>query len=141
MPGIFLTYSFTLQKKILQPVKTLSTTMLREIDNFYLQKEEPLKSCLFALRAFILIYDKNITEAWKYKMPFFCYRGKMFCYLWIDNKTRQPYIGIVEGKNIDHPVLVRGNRSRMKIILIDPNKDLPVKIIDTIFKRAIKCYK
>ncbi|HEY2581663.1 MAG TPA: DUF1801 domain-containing protein [Mucilaginibacter sp.] len=55
--------------------------MLREIDNFFLQKHEPLKSCLLFLRGFILDYDKNITEAWKYKMPFYCYNGKMFCYL------------------------------------------------------------
>jgi hypothetical protein len=114
--------------------------MLREIDNFYLQKEEPIKSCLFALRAFILAYNKNITEAWKYSMPFFCYKGKMFCYLWMDSKTQRPYIGIVEGKHINHPRLVAGNRSRMKIMLLDPNKDLPVKTIDTIFKQAVKRY-
>jgi len=44
--------------------------MLREIDNFYLQKAEPVKSCLLFLRNYILHHDKNITEAWKYKMPF-----------------------------------------------------------------------
>ena len=51
--------------------------MLRETDNFYLQKDEPVKGCLLFLRNYILNYDKNITEAWKYGMPFFCYKGKM----------------------------------------------------------------
>ena len=115
--------------------------MLREIDNFYLQKNEPVKSCLHALRQFILKYDSNVTEVWKYKMPFFCYKGKMFCYVWLDRKTLQPYLGIVEGRNIDHPLLITGERSRMKIMILDPTKDLPVKTIDTILKKAIQFYR
>ena len=31
--------------------------MLRDIDHFYLQKEEPVKSCLIALREIILKQD------------------------------------------------------------------------------------
>jgi hypothetical protein len=72
--------------------------MLRAIDNYFLQKEEPIKSYLLALREIILKHDKNITEAWKYGMPFYCYLGKMFCYLWTHKKYKQPYLGIVEGK-------------------------------------------
>jgi hypothetical protein len=45
--------------------------MLRGIDRFYLQKEEPVKSCLIALREIILKQDREITVAWKYGMPFF----------------------------------------------------------------------
>lgn len=115
--------------------------MFRDTDNFYLQKEEPVKSCLLAMRAYILAYDTSITEAWKYKMPFYCYKGKMFCYLWINKKTGQPYLGIVEGRKTVHPLLIQEKRSRMKILLLDPNKDLPVKTIHTIFRMAMKFYK
>lgn len=34
--------------------------MENEIDNFYLQKEEPLKGCLLALREIILSEDKEV---------------------------------------------------------------------------------
>ncbi|MBL7747236.1 MAG: DUF1801 domain-containing protein, partial [Chitinophagaceae bacterium] len=101
--------------------------MLRDIDTFYLQKDEPIKSCLLALREIILSQDKDITATWKYGMPFFCYKGKMFCYLWIHKKMLQPYIGLVEGKHLNHPDLLIEKRSRMKILLLDPSKDLPVK--------------
>ena len=37
--------------------------MLREIDNFYLDQEGPIKSCLIALREIILRQDKEITAA------------------------------------------------------------------------------
>ena len=114
--------------------------MPNEIENFYLSKEEPAKSCLLALKDIILNYDKEITEGWKYGMPLFNYKGKMFCYLWTDKKTGHPYILMVEGRKIDHPALIQGNRSRMKILLIDPQKDIPLKTIKTIFKAAIELY-
>lgn len=113
---------------------------MKETDNYYLQKEEPVKSCLSALRQIILDRNPDITEAWKYRMPFFCYKGKMFCYLWIDKKTNFPYLGIVEGKRIDHPGLVQDDRSRMKIIAFDPNEDLPLETILYILDSALLLY-
>ncbi len=115
--------------------------MLRPIDNYFLQKDEPVKSCLQFLREFILKQDDNITEGWKYGMPFYFYKGKRFCYLWTHKKYNQPYIGIVDGKRISHPDLVIEKRARMKILLIDPAKDIPVKKLDGIFKEVLVLYK
>jgi hypothetical protein len=115
--------------------------MLRPIDNYFLEKEEPVKSYLLALRAMLLTYDSSITEAWKYGMPFYCFNGKMFCYLWIHKKLKQPYIGFVEGKNIDHPELLAEKRARMKILLLDPDKDIPIKTVHVILQKAISLYK
>ena len=67
-------------------------------------------------------------------MPFFCYKGKMFCYLWVHKKYDQPYIGIVDGNKIDHPDLLIEKRARMKILLIEPNKNIPQKKIRLILK-------
>lgn len=110
-------------------------------DNFYLDKEEPNKSCLLAMRDLVLGYDENITETRKYGMPCFCYKGKMFCYLWVDKKTSEPYYLMVEGKHLDHPQLEIGSRARMKILRIDANKDLPVATIDAIMKKALDLYR
>ncbi len=114
---------------------------MKAIDNFYLQLEEPTQSCLLALRKIILSQDKEVTEAWKYGMPFFCYKGKMFSYLWVHKKYKQPYLGIVEGQRFNHPDLIVEKRSRMKIMLFDPDKDLPVATIKTILKQALHFYK
>jgi hypothetical protein len=115
--------------------------MLKATDNFYLQKKEPLQSCLLALREIIVAQDKGITAAFKYGAPFFCYKGKMFCYLWVNKKTQQPYLGIVEGKHFNHPDLIIEKRSRMKIMLFDAEKELPIKTIKLIVKKAIDLYK
>ncbi len=114
--------------------------MLKPVDNFFLQQPEPGKSCLLALRTLVLSADKNITEAWKYGMPFYCYHGKMFCYLWTHKKLGQPYLGIVEGGKINHPLLLQEKRARMKIMLVDPQKDIPVAIIKGILKIALSFY-
>lgn len=118
----------------------ISHKVLGPIDHFYLQKEEPVKSCLQFLREHILLQNPGITETMKYGMPFFCYKGKMFCYLWVHKKYKQPYIGFVEGKKIDHPDLLLEKRARMKILLIDPVKNIPVKKINTILKMALQLY-
>lgn len=86
-------------------------------------------------------YDTNITEAWKYGMPFYCFKGRMFCYLWVHKKLKQPYIGFVEGNNIDHPELVAEKRARMKILLLDRDKDIPVNTILSILQQAISLYQ
>lgn len=115
--------------------------MLREIDNYFLEKDEPIKSYLQTLREYILHFEKNITETWKYKMPFYCYNGRRFCYLWVHKKFKQPYIGIVEGKKINHPQLLLEKRARMKILLLDQHKDIPVNTIRKILKETINLCK
>jgi hypothetical protein len=115
--------------------------MLRPIDYYFLQLKEPDKTCLQFLRTFILSQDPNITETWKYGMPMYCYGEKMFCYLWTHKKFHQPYIGIVEGRRISHPDLLTEKRARMKILLLDPARDIPVKKIEAILKEALALYK
>jgi hypothetical protein len=115
--------------------------MVQELHDYYLNKEEPNQSCLLALRSIILKQDKDITETQKWGMPCFCYKNKMFCYLWTDKKTDEPYILMVEGKYLDNPQLEEGDRSRMKIFRVDPNKDLPIKTIESILQKALDLYR
>jgi len=115
--------------------------MLRDFEEFYLRHEEPNKGCLLTLRRIILEQDPDITETTKYGMPCFCFRGKMFCYLWADKTTREPYLLMVEGKLLDHPELEKGDRSRMKILRVNPNLDLPIETIDLILNQALDLYR
>lgn len=114
---------------------------MTELDNFYSKQPEPIKGCLLALKQIVLTKDKNITHEWKYGMPFFCFKGKMFCYLWVHKKYKQPYIGFVEGQRLDDETLLQENRSRMKIMLLDPLADLPVIKIDSLLRKALYFYQ
>jgi hypothetical protein len=70
-------------------------------------------------------------------MPFYYYNNKMFCYLWIHKKYKVPYIGFAEGRHLNHPDLLMEKRARMKILLVQPEKDIPIKIIDRLLKQAV----
>ena len=48
---------------------------------------------------------------------------------------------MVEGKYLNHPDLEKGKRSRMKVLRIDPNNDLPVATIKLILKKALELYR
>jgi hypothetical protein len=114
--------------------------MLPDPDHFYITQSEPNKSCLLALRTLILIQNKEVSETRKYGMPCFCYQKKAFCYLWTDKKTTEPYILFVEGKALDHPKLEKGTRSRMKILRVNPNKDIPRRTVAILLKTALEIY-
>ncbi|MWB96900.1 DUF1801 domain-containing protein [Flavobacterium sp. GA093] len=114
---------------------------MKQLDDFYLNQEESIKGTFLALKQIILKQDPEITHVLKYGMPFFCYKNKMFCYLWIHKKHKQPYIGIVEGKHFEEPFLLQEARSRMKIMLLDSNEDLPLEQIETVIQKAIHLYK
>ena len=115
--------------------------MLRPIDNYFLGQKEPIKSSLLFLRQHILNFNKDISEKWQYSMPFFYYKEKRICYLWVHKKFQQPYLGIVDGNKIDNPDLVAEKRARMKILLIDPAKDIPMQKINSILNDVINLHK
>ena len=115
--------------------------MLEQLQNYYLQLPEPTKSCMLAVRDYILAYDTNITEVWKYRVPFFCYRGKMLCYLNTLRPSGQPYLGAVQGKHIDHPQLLLEKRARVKYLPLDPGGDLPLDVIDLVLEKTIAYYQ
>jgi len=115
--------------------------MIRELDQFYANKEEPNKSCLLALREIILQQDEAVFETRKYGMPCFCYGKKMFCYLWIDKTTTEPYILMVEGDHLEHARLEKGTRKRMKILRVNAAKDLEIELIENILKDALDLYR
>ncbi len=113
-----------------------------ELDLFFIEQPEPNKSCLLFLRSFFKNHPSNLfTEHFKWKLPNYYYKGKPFCYLWIDKKTLHPYIGFMKSKHIDHPLLELGNRKSIKTISIDPNQDIPIAVLEELIELLNSLYK
>ena len=110
---------------------------MRPIDLYFLSHDEPTKSCLQFLRAHILSRSVEFTETWQYGMPTYYFKKKRICYLWVHKKLHLPYIGFVDGNQIGHPDLLVEKRARMKILLIDPVKNIPLRKINNILRDAI----
>lgn len=111
-----------------------------ELANIYRELPEPQQGCLYALRSIILQQDTDIAETIKYGMPCFCLKKKPFCYLWMDKKTKEPYILLVKGQYLQHPKLEAGKRSRMKILRINADEDIPVELIKHVLDLALQLY-
>ncbi len=114
--------------------------MLRPIDQYFDHLEEPARSCMHALRQYLQHFKPAIEEAWKYRMPVYMYKGKMFCYLWTRKNGGQPYLGIVKGNELPHPELIQEERKKMKIFLVDPQADLPAQKIKALLEAAMALY-
>lgn len=110
--------------------------MISPLQEFYLKQEEPTRSCFEALKEIILRSDSEVTEEWKYKLPFFYYRGKMFCYLWKDKKTKTPYIGFMP-LGLEDPVLIKGDRKRVQIMYVHPEEDIDLESIGRVLKKGL----
>lgn len=115
--------------------------MLSPLDVFYEKQTEPIKSCLLYIRQYLLSSDENISEALKYGLPMFLYKGKMLCYFWFDKKTKIPYIGFMKGKFLEHPKLEQGNRKLVKVYEINPEQDILIEEIESIVNDSKPFFK
>ncbi len=105
-----------------------------QLDDFFLSKEEPLKSCLLYIRDYLNNHPFDLQESWKWSLPSYSYNGKHFCYIWIDKKTKMPYIGFKNSNLIEHDKLELGNRKLFKTFSIDPTTDIDVQSLDEIME-------
>ncbi len=137
MIAIFVASCSTLERK--SGIKY--SVMAFHADHFYLNLKEPNQSCLLALRSIILNHDRNITEAIKWGIPCFSFKKEIFCFLNVDKRTNQPYILFVEGKHLDHPKLEIGNRTRMKVLKIKSDEDIPIHDIKLLLTNALGLYE
>ena len=111
---------------------------LSALDNFYDKQKEPKRSVFLYLRKVILNYNQNLTAEWKYRLPFFYYKGKMCCYLWQDKVTDEPYIGFAHGVKLNHPALVQGDRKWVRIYPMPASKDIDRQEIESLLALAIE---
>lgn len=114
--------------------------MLNPIENYFENLKEPVKSSFLSLRNIILEFDENITEEWKYRIPFYYYKGKMFCYLYKQQKKGLPYIGFAKGDKMEHHSLDIGERKKMKVMHFNPEEDLPIEQIGELLQMAKALY-
>ncbi len=110
---------------------------MTELEQFYESQSEPNRSCFLFLKQFILEQNHLLEEKWKWKLPFFYYNKKPFCYLWVNKKKNLPYVCFVRSLHINRPELELESRRQMKAITIDPNKDINIALLGSIIKESL----
>lgn len=112
---------------------------MNPIQEYFFRIKEPEQSALLYLRKSILDSDPLITETFSFQLPFLKYRGKMLCFFYFSKKYKQHYLSFYHGDRLDEPELLSEGRKKFKILLIDPEKDLPMELIFEILKK-VKSY-
>ncbi|HZK96250.1 MAG TPA: hypothetical protein VFC67_18770 [Prolixibacteraceae bacterium] len=113
--------------------------MSQELENYYLRQPEPIQGCLLALKNVILGVDNQISHERKYQIPFFYFKGKKLCFLWVNKKKL--LMGFIVDKNIYPVVAGIKRKDDFETMQIDPNADLPVKIILEKLLQRMKLYE
>jgi len=101
--------------------------MTTPLESYYLNKPEPYRSCLLALKDIILSSNPGIVHERKFQIPFFTYRDKKIGYLWLDRKKVK--IGFCLDKSLQETVNGIKPKDVYESMQIDPNADIPIDII------------
>lgn len=112
--------------------------MLNPLENYFLKQPEPQQSCMLFLRKWLM--EQGLDEQYKYMTAMYYFKEKPFCYLSYSTKTNKLYVGFIKGYLMKHPKLEQEGRKQIKVIYLNPQKDLPIKALTEIVKMAKKLY-
>lgn len=107
------------------------------LNNYFLNLPEAEQQCFLYLRDYLKNFNQEITEHLKFNVPFYYYKNKWLCYFTYQPKTKQSYIGFVDGKFLKHKKLEFKGRTLIKQYNIIANEDLRLKELDAILTEAI----
>jgi hypothetical protein len=103
-------------------LKTLQQEKMLRLLTIILRREEPFKSCLIFLRQHILsAINIRGMEVWD---AFLLLQRKRFCCIWVHNIVNLTLELLTE---IIHHLTCLRRTEEMKIFLIDPDKDIPLR--------------
>jgi hypothetical protein len=112
--------------------------MNRELENYYLKQPEPIQGCLLALKGIILSVDESISHRRAYQIPVFFYEEMKLAFLWVNRKKL--LFGLITDRRLISPQDGARRRNKYEMIDIDPEQDIPVKVIKEKLRRQIKLY-
>lgn len=112
--------------------------MLNPLENYFLKQPEPQQSCMLYLRTHLI--EHGFDEQYKYMTAMYYFKSKPFCYLSYSSKSNKLYVGFIKGYKMKHPSLKQEGRKQIKVLYLDPEKDLPLKQIKEIITEAKKLY-
>ncbi len=102
---------------------------MNPIQNYFLNIPEPEQSMLLYIRDQILHSCELMSETFSFQLPFLKYKGKMLCFFHYSKKHKCYYLSFYHGDRLQHPLLLSEGRKKFKILLINPDEDIPIDLI------------
>ena len=113
---------------------------MNPLEEYFLNQREPLQSVMLYLRQVIFETLPDIEEKYKYKIPFYYYKGESLCYLNILKNTNYVDFAFINGFNLSNKQnLLKAGRGRkmVKSIAYPTLENIDVKILkETLLESA-----
>jgi len=97
------------------------------LETYYLNKPEPYRSCLLALKNIIMQTNPGVVHERKFQIPFFTYKSKKLGYLWLNRKKLM--LGFCLDKSLQETIGGVKPKDKYESMQIDANADIPIDII------------
>ena len=95
------------------------------------------RELLLAARAWLLEQPYGLREEYKWSTPCFAYAGRHACYLYHQAKRARSYVAFPAGRFLEHPLLRADGRKLIRVLDLDPDRDLPVEAISNCLAQQV----
>ncbi len=108
-------------------------------ETYILNQKEPFQSTMLAIRSVIFDTIPKIEEKYKYKIPFYYYKGKPLCYLNILKGKKYVDLGFWDGfkLNNDHNHLKANKRKVIKSLEFNDLESPSFSILQQVLLEAV----
>lgn len=115
---------------------------MKPAEEYILNQPEPYRSILFNLQIIIESQIPEVELVYKWKIPFYYYKGKPFCYFNASHKRYYVDLGIVKGfqLTIHQDKLISEKRSIMKSLRYFSADEIDTSVLVEILQELIKHY-
>ena len=115
---------------------------MKPAEEYILNQPEPYRSIIFNLQITIENQIPDLELLYKWKIPFYYYKGKPFCYINVSHKKKYVDLGIVKGFeiNLHKEHLISEHRSSMKSLRYNSLEEIDNTILVEIIKELSKLY-
>ncbi|MFD0965017.1 DUF1801 domain-containing protein [Pseudofulvibacter geojedonensis] len=111
-------------------------------ENYILKQPEPYRTILLQLQLIIEQTIPGLELKYKWKIPFYYYEGKPFCYFNASHKKQYVDVGLVKGKLIDvhQEYLIGEKRKKMVSLRYTSVDDINVEVLVQVLERTKSLY-
>jgi len=115
---------------------------MKPAEEYIFNQPELYRSIIFNLQITIESQIPDLELLYKWKTPFYYYKGKPFCYLNVSHKRKYVDLGIVKGFEIKNhqEKLISENRSIMKSLRYSSLEEINNTILVEIIQELSKLY-
>ena len=99
------------------------------LEDYFEALPEDYREVMLVVRDYLRAAPYGFEEKYKWDTPTYYAGGRYVCYLYYRPKARRAYLGFGRAAGIAHPLLLAEGRAQIRILVLDPGEDVPLRAI------------